>query len=72
VVRCRQTADGEPAQTYRIEPHSADQTDTALLQAKAKGATDKGWSVTWTGPTSFTAVKERWGGVLCTREFWTE
>lgn len=68
-VVCRQTARGEPDQTYRIEPHHPRQSDLALLRAKAKGAVDKGWAVTWTGERSFTATKERWGGVLCTREF---
>ena len=71
-VLCRQTAEGEPDQTYRIEPHSRKQTDKALLLAKANGAADKGWSVEWTGPSSFTATKVRWGGVLCTRQFWTD
>jgi hypothetical protein len=71
-VRCRQTAEGEPDQTYRIEPHAPRRTDAALLRAKAKGAADKGWTVTWTGTAAFTATKVRWGGVLCTREFWTE
>jgi hypothetical protein len=61
-----------PDQTYRIEPHSERQSDTALLKAKAKGATDKGWAVEWSGKTSFTATKVRWGGVLCTRTFWIE
>ena len=72
MVLCRQTAEGEPDQTYRIEPHSPRQSDVALLRAKAKGAADKGWVVTWTGDGSFTATKVRWGGVLCTREFWIE
>lgn len=71
-VLCRQTAEGEPDQTYPIEPHSDDQTDAALLLAKANGAADKGWTVEWTGPTSFVATKDRWGGVLCTRTFWIE
>ena len=71
-VLCRQTAEGEPDQTYRIEPHGPDQTDEALLLAKANGAADKGWTVEWTGPRSFTATKARWGGVLCTRDFWIE
>jgi hypothetical protein len=72
MVICRQTAEGEPDQAYPIEPHSARQSDMALLQAKAKGAQDKGWAVEWTGKRSFTATKVRWGGVLCTREFWVE
>lgn len=72
MVLCRQTAEGEPDQTYRIAPHSPDQSDMALLKAKAKGAADKGWIVEWTGKRSFTATKVRWGGVLCTRQFWTE
>lgn len=71
-VYCRQTAIGEPEQTLRIEPHFDGQTDEELLALKAKGAHDKGWAVEFTGPHSFTATKERWGGVLCTREFWTE
>ena len=71
-VVCRQTAAGEPDQTYEIEPHSPAQTDRELLEAKARGAADKGWAVKWTGKRSFTATKERWGGVLCTRSFWIE
>ena len=71
-VFCRQTAEGEPDQTYPIEPHAPDQTDAALLIVKANGAADKGWTVEWTSPSSFVATKERWGGVPCTREFWTE
>jgi len=71
-VLCRQTAEGEPDQTYRIAQHAPDQSDEALLAAKAKGAADKGWTVEWTGPASFTATKVRWGGVLCTRAFWSE
>ena len=72
MVLCRQTAEGEPDQTHRIEPHSPEQTDAELLRAKAKGAADKGWTVEWTGEQSFTATKVRWGGVTCTRQFWTE
>lgn len=71
-VLCRQTADGEPDQTYPIEPHSPKQSDRELLLAKADGAADKGWTVEWTGDDSFRATKERWGGVLCTRSFWIE
>jgi hypothetical protein len=71
-VLCRQTAEGEPDQTHTIEPHSPDQSDRALLALKAKGAADKGWNVEWTGKTSFTATKVRWGGVLCTRTFWID
>ena len=71
-VLCRQTAEGEPDQTHRIEPHAPDQTDEALLLAKANGAAHKGWTVEWTGPRSFTATKDRWGGVLCIREFWID
>ena len=71
-VLCRQTAEGEPDQTYRIERHHARQSDAALLRAKADGAADKGWEVRWTGNRSFTATKVRWGGVVCTREFWAE
>jgi hypothetical protein len=72
-VWCRQTVDGEPAEPYVIEPHSPDQTDAALLAAKARGAHDKGWTVEWTGARSFTATKVRWAsGSECVREFWTE
>lgn len=70
-VWCRQTAD-EDVQEYVIEPHAPDQTDAELLHVKAKGAADKGWEVEWTGPSSFTATKDRWGGILCIREFWTD
>jgi hypothetical protein len=72
VVLCRQTAEGEPDQTWRIEPHGKGQSDVELLRLKAQGATDKGWNVEWTGKTSFTATKRRWGGVLCTRTFWVD
>jgi hypothetical protein len=72
MVLCRQTAEGTPDQTYRIEPHSARQSDLALLKVKAQGAADKGWTVEWSSKTSFTATKVRWGGVLCTRQFWIE
>ena len=71
-VLCRQVAEGAPDQQYRIEPHTERQSDLALLRLKAKGAADKGWAVAWTGARSFTATKDRWGGVLCTREFWIE
>jgi hypothetical protein len=71
-VLCRQTAEGIPDQTYRIEPHSPRQSNRALLEAKAHGAEDKGWTVDWTDRTSFVATKVRWGGVLCTRTFWIE
>ena len=72
VVICRQTAPGQPDQTYPIERHTPRQTDLALLKLKAQGAADKGWTVEWTGKRSFIATKTRWGGVTCTREFWTE
>lgn len=72
MVFCRQTAKGEPDQTYQIQPHSPRQSDMALLKAKAGGAADKGWAVEWTGKRSFTATKVRWGGVLCAREFWAD
>ena len=71
-VLCRQTAEGIPDQTYRIEPHNARQSDTALLKAKAAGAADKGWGVEWVDKRSFVATKTRWGGVECTRTFWIE
>jgi hypothetical protein len=71
-VWCRQTTEGEPAQSYVIEPHFDAQTDAELLAAKLKGARDKGWAVKRTGPTSFTAVKVRWGGASCVREFWSD
>ena len=72
MVLCRQVAEGEPDQTHRIAPHSPRQSDVALLKAKAKGASDKGWDVTWVLADSFVATKIRWGGVLCTRTFWIE
>ena len=68
-VYCRQVAD-DIDQTYPIEPHRPDQTDAELLLAKANGAADKGWTVEWTGSASFTATKDRWGGVECVRTFW--
>jgi hypothetical protein len=72
MVICRQTAEGTPDQTHRIAPHTPRQTDMTLLRLKAASAAEKGWAVEWTGKRSFTATKERWGGVLCTREFWVE
>jgi hypothetical protein len=71
-VWCRQSVDGERHEPYPIEPHDPDQTDAALLAVKARGAADKGWAVEWTGASSFTATKDRWGGSLCVREFWTD
>ena len=71
-VHCRQIAEGVPDQQYVIEPHRPDQTDAELLAAKAKGAREKGWTVRRTGYQRFTATKDRWGGVLCTREFWSD
>jgi hypothetical protein len=71
-VFCRQTAEGEPDQTYMIEPHSEDQSDAELLEVKAQGAADKGWAVEWVNDQSFTATKVRWADVLCTREFWID
>lgn len=71
-VMCRQSVDGAPDEPYVIAPHSEDQTDAELLAAKAAGAEDKGWSVEWTGEQSFTATKDRWGGIRCVREFWVE
>lgn len=68
----RQSVDGVANEPVVIAPHSEDQTDEELLAAKAVGAADKDWSVEWTGERSFTATKDRWGGVLCVREFWIE
>ena len=42
------------------------------LPAGPKITADKGWSVVWTGPASFVATKDRWGGVSCTRTFWID
>jgi len=73
MVICRQTADGTPDQQHRIAPHSPKQTDVALLKKKADSAAKHGWVVEWAADKrSFTATKERWGGVLCTRRFWIE
>jgi hypothetical protein len=68
----RQTADGEVSDEREIARHFDGQTDAELLAAKAQGATDKGWDVTWTGERSFTATKDRWGGVRCVRDFWAD
>lgn len=68
----RQSVDGERGNPFVVEPHAPDQTDAELLAAKAAGAADKGWEVTWTDERSFTAVKDRWGGSLCVRDFWTD
>jgi len=71
-VWCRQVTEGEPDQSYPIAPHGPDQSDEDLLRAKADGAADKGWDVTWASPSEFSASKDRWGGVRCTRDFWIE
>jgi hypothetical protein len=72
-VWCRQSVEGAPQEPYAIEPHFDGQTDADLLALKAKGAHDKGWSVEFTGPRSFTAVKVRWlDNVECIREFWAD
>lgn len=68
----RQSVDGEASDAVPIEPHHDGQLDVELLAIKARGAADKGWDVTWTGERSFTASKNRWGGSLCVREFWTD
>jgi hypothetical protein len=73
-VWCRQTVDGEAADDpWLIEPHHVGDPDEYLLALKARGAADKGWTVHWTGPRSFTATKVRWQAeALCVREFWAE
>ncbi len=71
-VLCRQTAEGMVTQVSEIARHTPKQSDAALLRAKAKGAEEKGWTVEGTGKRAFTATKIRWGGVLCTREFWAD
>ena len=72
-VRYRQLLDGEAVDApQKIERHHPRQSDVALLRAKAQGATNAGWEVTWTDKRAFSAVKVRWGGVLCTRQFWIE
>lgn len=68
----RQSVDGATGEAVVIERHYPQQSDRQLLAAKASGAADKGWRVTWTGPRSFAAVKVRWGGALCLREFWRD
>jgi hypothetical protein len=68
----RQSVDGEPADPVVIEPHAPDQSDAELLMRKALGALDKGWLVTWTSDRTFTAVKRRWRGATCVRDFWTD
>jgi hypothetical protein len=70
-VHCRQVAD-DIDQTYVIEPHYVGQTDVNLLGLKSQGAIDKGWTVEWVSPSSFTATKLRWGGVECVRTFWID
>ena len=68
----RQSVNGAAGEPCPIEPHAPDQTDAELLDAKARGAVNMGWAVTWTGERSFSAVKDRWGGSLCVRDFWTD
>lgn len=68
----RQSVDGEAGDAVPIERHAPDQTDAELLAAKAAGAADKGWTVVRTGDRSFTATRDRWGGSLCVRDFWTD
>ena len=71
-VYCRQSVPGEPDQTAVIEPHYVGQTDVNLLGLKSQGAIDKGWTVEWISPSSFTATKLRWGDVQCVRTFWID
>lgn len=74
-VWCLQSVNGEPQEPYRIDPEAHPDLagdDLALLARKAQGAADKGWAVTWNGERSFSAVKDRWGGSLCVRDFWTD
>lgn len=71
-VRYRQTVDGEVLDERAIEPHFDGQTDAQLLAAKRKGAREKGWTIKQSGKTSFTATKDRWGGSICVRDFWTD
>ena len=71
-VWCRQTVEGEVTDFRSVAPHFDGQSDADLLEAKRKGARDKGWRVTATGPRSFTATTDRWGGTLCVREFWVD
>lgn len=72
-VHCKQIVDGIAQSEYIIEPHSDTQTDSELLKVKALGAEDKGWSVTWTSETSFSAFKIRWQPQNeVVREFWVE
>ena len=47
-------------------------SDADLLARKAASHEARGWTVTTTGPTTFTAEKVRWESVQCVREFWIE
>lgn len=72
-VWCRQTVDGLPGDAVQIEPHRPDQSDAELLEAKRKGARDKGWTVKRNGPRAFTATKIRWATEsVCVRDFWAD
>jgi hypothetical protein len=72
-VWCRQTVEGEVTDFRPVAPHFEGQSDAELLAAKRKGAHDKGWRVTPTGPRSFTATKRRWQrAATCVREFWMD
>lgn len=69
----RQLVEGEITDGPRIvAPVDPADTDADLLERKATSAAGKGWTVEWSGPASFTAVKDRWGDVTCLREFWIE
>ena len=72
-VWCRQSIDGEASEPYMIAPVDPADTDADLLERKAKGAADKGWTVERTSPSSFTATKVRWqSSGTCVREFWID
>lgn len=74
-VWCLQSVNGEADDPVVIDPEGhldLAGDDLALLHRKAQSAAANGWEVTWNGERSFTAVKDRWGGSLCARDFWTD
>lgn len=70
-VYSQQSDDGVTQQPLQIV-NDDDLSDADLLARKAASHEARGWTVTTTGPTTFTAEKVRWESVQCVREFWIE
>jgi len=70
-VYAQQSDDGVAQAAVQIV-NNAGLSDADLLARKAASHEARGWTVTTTGPTTFTAEKVRWESVQCVREFWIE